>query len=534
MSPLLALALLPLALAGDTTSTVRSGVTYLHRTTSEPQDIYAVRVDISLENVAIRASQPDYDVEQHVTTSEFAENVGALVAINGDWSDTATPVGLAIGQGWLWNDHYDGWGFFACDILKNCEATALSGAWWFDPDAYPYRYFNAVGANSVVLMADGVQLPSGSCYDTVQNPRSAICIEADRTHLWFVVVDGRSSSASGMTCAETAALLADLGCWDGVMLDGGGSSTLYVDGDVKNNPSDGSERTVSNHIGIVYNAGVDSACTVSNGKWCDGTVISGCAGGESIGSGDCAYYGATCQEDGDYAFCVDYRCPDGDGFGAACTGATTAAWCSDGAYSEGDCGAFGLVCGEDSSGASCMESRCEAGPNTAFCTDAGLYAVCTDGVYAEGDCGYYGLVCWEETGSATCMDGRCELGPNAGFCTDAGLLASCGAGVYTEAACAEGTTCQEASGSASCVDPSGGTETGGGAGGAGGEGGSGGGAGGDGGGGGSEAPGALVEKPGAGGCGCVSVPGSGERLSLALVGIGLGLALRRRSVRSVR
>ncbi len=476
------LLLLPLALAGDTTSTIRSGVTFLHRTTSDPQDIYAVRIDLSLENVAVRASQPDYDVEQHVTTSEFAENVGALVAINGDWSDTATPVGLAIGEGWLWNDHYDGWGFFACDILKNCEATALTGAWWFDPDAYPYRYFNAVGANSYILMADGVQLPSGGCYDSAQHPRSAVCIESDRTHIWFVVADGRSSAADGMTCAEMAALLADLGCWDGVMLDGGGSSTLYVDGAVVNNPSDGSERTVSNHLGILYYDSVDPGCAVTNGKWCEGTVISGCAGGQSIGSGDCAYYGATCQEDGDYAFCVDYRCPDGDGFGTACTGATTAAWCSDGAYSEGDCAAFGLVCGEDAGGASCMESRCEAGPNSAFCTDAGLYAACSSGIYAES-------------------------------------------------ACPAGTTCQEGGGTASCVDPTAPAETGetGGASGGGDEGG------------GDEggverpdpaaAPGELAPMPEHEGCGCATSRPS--RVELALLGLGLMVArARRREIRA--
>lgn len=401
MLPLLAL--LGPALATDTTLTIASGVTYLHRTTSDPQDIYAVRVDLSLENVAVRASAPDYGVEQHVTTSEFAENVGALVAINGDWSDATTPVGLAIGEGWLWNEHYDGWGFFACDIMKNCEATALTGAWWFDPDGYPWRYFNAVGANSYILMEDGVELPSGACYDSAQHPRSAICLESDRTHLWMVVADGRSSSADGMTCAEMASLMASLGCFDAVMLDGGGSSTLYVAGYVVNNPSDGSERTVSNHIGIIYNSYVDSSCEVTNGKWCNGSTISACAGGEHLGSGDCAYYGATCQEDGDYAFCVDYRCPDGDGFGVNCVSETTAEYCSDGAYATADCSAFGLVCGEDASGAACMMSSCEAGPNSNFCTDAGLLAGCVDGTYAESACPA-GTECREASGTASCVD----------------------------------------------------------------------------------------------------------------------------------
>lgn len=422
------LLLLQFSLAGDTTTTVRAGVEYLHRTTSEPQDIYAARIDLSLENVAVRASGPDYDVEQHVTTSEFAENVGALVAINGDWSDTVTPVGLAIGNGWVWNDHEDGWGFFACDIMKNCEATALSDAWWFDPDGYPYRYYNAVGANSVVLMADGVQMPAGSgCYDEIQNPRSAVCMEADGVHLWFVVVDGRSSRASGMTCAETAALLADLGCWDGVMLDGGGSSTLFVDGDVKNDPSDGSERTVSNHIGIIYNSSVDTGCLVPNGKWCNGTVISGCAGGESVGSGDCAAYGCGCQEDGDYAFCVDPRCPGGDGFGVACTGATTVEACSDGAYSAGDCAAFGLVCGTDRSGTTgCMDpSEVDTGSNTG---DTSVTAGDSGGIGGGGDDGGSGGGSGGSGGGADGAGEGSEAGPPGALVAD-GELGGCGCGV---------------------------------------------------------------------------------------------------------
>ena len=40
-----------------------------------------------------------------------------------------------------------------------------------------------------------------------------------------------------MTCDEVRAELLGLGCWDAMMLDGGGSSTMVVDGVVKNTPS---------------------------------------------------------------------------------------------------------------------------------------------------------------------------------------------------------------------------------------------------------------------------------------------------------
>lgn len=219
-----------------------------------------------------------------------------------------------------------------------------------------------------------------------------------------------------MSCDEVRELLlgSPFNCWDAVMLDGGGSSTLVVedtnaDADcnprgaddlcVKNNPSDGAPRTVANHLAITWEDAPDARCARPNGKWCEGTTIAQCEGGRFGGSGDCAAYGATCQEDGDFAFCVDGRCPDGDGLRRyACVDGTVLEGCNDGVYGTGDCAAFGLVCGADASGAACMDSRCAAGPNSGFCLSDGTLATCAAGVYAETAC----------PDGTTCADGGCE------------------------------------------------------------------------------------------------------------------------------
>ncbi len=452
------LLLLPLANATDTWSTIRTGVDYLHRVEAGTQDIYAARIDLTQANIGLHASNDDIGTERHVTTSTFASNADVLVAINGDWSDGTTPVGLAISDGWLWHDHIPDdtvggeWGYFACTATKTCTIDTeqpLDTAWWFgSPTIAPYRYFQAIGANGIQLLDDGVA--RSGCFDSIQNPRSAVCTEVDGTTLWLVVVDGRSSSADGMTCDETRDLLLGFGCWDAAMLDGGGSSTLVIEGDVKNNPSDGSQRTVSNFLGIVYSETTDAECQVASGRWCDGTWIGTCQGGRYLGGGDCAAYGASCEEDGDYAYCVDYRCPGGDGNSAVCTDATNFASCTDGQYGGGDCGVFGLLCGTDASGSACMDSRCENGPNSTSCTDAGLYAACTAGTYAEGDCAAYGLVCWEDDTRAQCVDARCTS-PDTTACTDAGVYTSCTAGAYAETDCAAlGDSCDATIG---CVDP---------------------------------------------------------------------------------
>ena len=86
-----------------------------------------------------------------------------------------------------------------------------------------------------------------------RHPRTAAGISEDGETLILVVVDGRSSSSAGMTVAELRDLMRDLGAWDATNLDGGGSSTMWIDAyGTVNDPSDGSPRTVGNHLGITY------------------------------------------------------------------------------------------------------------------------------------------------------------------------------------------------------------------------------------------------------------------------------------------
>lgn len=417
---MLLLLLLPAPVsAADTWTNVAPGIDWLHRVDSgsTPQDVHAVRVDLSRETIGLRASMDASGSERAVTTSTFASNVGAIVAINGDWSASGTPVGLAIGNGWLWRSHYDDasiggtWGYLACDVFNTCTIDALpplSEAWWFgSPTISPYRYYNAVGANGLVLIEEGVR--SSGCYDgcsgdVCRHPRSAACTSADGETLWLVQIDGRRSSASGMTCEETRDLLEGLGCWNAAMLDGGGSSTIWIDGAVRNQPSDGSQCSTANHFGVISVAAPSSQCRLVQGAWCEGSQLHTCNGGVLVNEGDCAYFGTTCQEDGSWAFCVDPRCPGGDGTAASCLDATRVAACTDGVYGEGDCGVFGLVCGTDAAGSSCMDPACEAGPNSGFCTVEGWLTVCAEGAIASSGACPQGTSCVESGGTASCVD----------------------------------------------------------------------------------------------------------------------------------
>ncbi len=82
-------------------------------------------------------------------------------------------------------------------------------------------------------------------------PRTAVGITPSGEVL-LVVADGRRAQESvGLTLEELAQLMLDLGAVEAMNLDGGGSTTLVVDGMLLNNPSDGRERHVASAL-LVY------------------------------------------------------------------------------------------------------------------------------------------------------------------------------------------------------------------------------------------------------------------------------------------
>jgi hypothetical protein len=85
-----------------------------------------------------------------------------------------------------------------------------------------------------------------------RNPRTLAGVRPDGT-LLLVTVDGRRPGwSAGMTLAEAARLMRSLGATDALNLDGGGSSTMVVRGEVVNRPSDRvGERPVSNGLFVL-------------------------------------------------------------------------------------------------------------------------------------------------------------------------------------------------------------------------------------------------------------------------------------------
>jgi hypothetical protein len=85
-----------------------------------------------------------------------------------------------------------------------------------------------------------------------RHPRTAVGFSRDSATMFLVVVDGRSTASVGMTLVELAALMRRVGAWQALNFDGGGSTTMVVDGAIVNVPSDATgEREVGNALLVV-------------------------------------------------------------------------------------------------------------------------------------------------------------------------------------------------------------------------------------------------------------------------------------------
>lgn len=106
-----------------------------------------------------------------------------------------------------------------------------------------------------MLVSNGNVVKSFSHTVSGYNPRSAIGVDKSGKTVYLVAVDGRQTSSRGMTMSELASLMAELGCYNAVNLDGGGSTNMVASSiwneniHTVNSPSE--NRKVSNAVGIV-------------------------------------------------------------------------------------------------------------------------------------------------------------------------------------------------------------------------------------------------------------------------------------------
>lgn len=115
-----------------------------------------------------------------------------------------------------------------------------------------------------ILVKDGQVSPVFTQNVSGVHPRTAIGITKDRSKLMFVTIDGRHTSYKGVDGTQLAKYLIELGSYEAIMMDGGGSTTMVTrgqgefDSKVINHLSDGGERRIINGVAVISKAPLES------------------------------------------------------------------------------------------------------------------------------------------------------------------------------------------------------------------------------------------------------------------------------------
>jgi exopolysaccharide biosynthesis protein len=217
-------------------------------------NIYVADVTISnIDYLKTAFANNTYGRNIKETTSSMAENNNAILAINGDYYGFRN-YGFVLRNGVVYrstsNENEDlvinSDGSFSIVDEDNTDLESLlnNGA------LQVFSFGPALINNSKITVDENSEVEQSM----TSNPRTAIGI-IDNLHYVFVVSDGRTSKSTGLTLYELANIMKDLGCTTAYNLDGGGSSTMYFNGTIVNNPTDGhssGERKVSDIIYVGY------------------------------------------------------------------------------------------------------------------------------------------------------------------------------------------------------------------------------------------------------------------------------------------
>lgn len=184
------------------------------------------------------------------TASNFLDTYNVQLAINGDeWLSWRNPKGLAVSEGIVYSAASN-----EPTIYISPENKVQFGG---DP---PVSIWNAISGSHTLVRAGQMSSKLRRCsnpevYCGYRAPRTSVGITADNKLLLIVVQGPNNALRNALTLKELAELNLQFGAVEAINMDGGGSSTIAVDNygipQVLNAPSDGSERVVSNHLGVV-------------------------------------------------------------------------------------------------------------------------------------------------------------------------------------------------------------------------------------------------------------------------------------------
>lgn len=196
-------------------------------------------------------------------TSQAALDSGAIVAINGSFYNTRPPYNsvcylkingeVIFERSGKMGDRDGG-----AVLIDDRGRVSVEQGDPDDPQWVSTRTEPSIIGSGPMMLQDGQRIDMGTgAFVTLRHPRTAIGTSGNKVYM--VTVDGRSKGNSlGVNLNELANILKWLGAENALNLDGGGSTTMYIEGQpengIVNRPCDNQkfdrqgERRVSNSL----------------------------------------------------------------------------------------------------------------------------------------------------------------------------------------------------------------------------------------------------------------------------------------------
>lgn len=230
--------------------------TYTQGTGDDTITYYVADLTLS-DATSLRGAFANNQFGENITAlvSETATANNAILAVNGDYYGFRDS-GIVIRNGVVFRDSgaREGLAMYRDGTVKVYDETQTTAAQLVADGVWNTLSFGPaiVESGAAVSGIDQVEVDTNVGNHSIQGeqPRTAIGVTADG-HILLVVVDGRDPGYSrGATLPELADIMISLGATTAYNLDGGGSSELWFNGVVVNQPSNGGERATSDILYI--------------------------------------------------------------------------------------------------------------------------------------------------------------------------------------------------------------------------------------------------------------------------------------------
>lgn len=239
---------------------VTAGLDYRSFSPWPDSRVHVLRLDLREPGLRLEVSPPQ---ARGLAMDRRPEATAAVASFNASFFDGSfVPRGLTVSQGQVWAPvlqvEHSPW--LACDWTQRCRIRFTDTGGPPPADAV-----NAVAGTPWLVRAGQVRSDAEDArcgaFCARNHPRTAVGLAGQGRWLLVVLAEGRRPPVAGVSLAQLSQVMRELGAYDAINLDGGGSSTLWLQGRAvmarpANEPE---ERALSNVVSIVRSsAGADS------------------------------------------------------------------------------------------------------------------------------------------------------------------------------------------------------------------------------------------------------------------------------------